>query len=59
MCKRCKKLLNRAKAEGSIGNVGETVGGPFSSDGSIGKHFNPDGAVGGFVQRNLGDGKKK
>jgi len=35
------------------------VGGPFASTGAIGKNFNPDGAVGGSVQNNLGDSKTK
>ncbi|KAJ4516324.1 hypothetical protein HRR83_001653 [Exophiala dermatitidis] len=47
------------RPEGNIGQVGEAVGGPFSSKGAIGKHFNADGSVGGAVQENLGDGKKK
>lgn len=42
------------KADGAIGNIGEKVGGPFSSDGAIGKNFNPDGAIGGTVHENLG-----
>lgn len=29
-----------------------------SSDGAVGKNFNPDGAVGGTVQEKLGTGKK-
>lgn len=38
--------------------VEQKVGGPFASDGAIGRNFNPDGAVGGTVQENMGSGKK-
>jgi hypothetical protein len=43
-------------ADGSIGQIGEKVGGPFSSDGAIGKQFTTDGAIGGTVHQ-LGKGK--
>ncbi len=42
------------KADGAIGSIGEKVGGPFASDGAIGKNFNPDGAIGGTVHEKLG-----
>ena len=45
-------------ADGSVGSIGEAVGGPFSSEGAIGKHFTDKGAVGGAVQDNVGSGKK-
>jgi hypothetical protein len=51
-------MLTTNVAEGSIGSVGEAVGGPFSSQGAIGKQFTDKGAVGGSVQENLGSGKK-
>jgi hypothetical protein len=37
--------------------MAKAVGGPFTKDGTIGKRFNLDGAVGGTVQKNLGDKK--
>ncbi|KAG9695410.1 hypothetical protein KCU81_g370, partial [Aureobasidium melanogenum] len=44
-------------ADGSIGQIGEKVGGPFSSEGAIGKQFTTGGAIGGTVQENLGKGE--
>lgn len=44
-------------AEGAIGGTAQQIGGPFDKEGAIGKHFNPDGALGGTVQGNLGDKK--
>jgi hypothetical protein len=43
-------------ADGSTGQIGEKVGGPFSSDGAIGKQFTTDRAIGGTVHQ-LGKGK--
>jgi hypothetical protein len=34
--------------------AGEKVGGPFASDGAIGKNFNPDAAIGGTIHENPG-----
>ncbi|KAG9726043.1 hypothetical protein KCU73_g13000, partial [Aureobasidium melanogenum] len=48
---------NQTLAGGSIGQIGEKVGGPFSSQGTIGKQFTTDGAIGGTVQENLGKGE--
>ncbi|KAI5246860.1 hypothetical protein AUEXF2481DRAFT_41537 [Aureobasidium subglaciale EXF-2481] len=42
---------------GSIGQIGEKVGGPFSSQGAIGKQFTTGGAIGGTVQEQLGKGE--
>lgn len=39
------------KSEGTIGSVGQSVGGPLANDGMIGKHFESDGAVGGTFQK--------
>jgi hypothetical protein len=44
-------------ADGAIGQIGEKVGGPFSSQGSIGKQFTTEGSIGGTVQQNLGQGE--
>ncbi|EXJ54863.1 uncharacterized protein A1O5_12929 [Cladophialophora psammophila CBS 110553] len=38
------------KPEGSIGQMGEKVGGPLSSEGAVGKQFTPEGSVGGAAQ---------
>lgn len=43
-------ILTLPPAQGNIGKIGEAVGGPFSSQGMIGKNFNPDGAIGGAAQ---------
>lgn len=50
-------VANQKLAGGSIGQIGEKVGGPFSSQGAIGKQFTTDGAIGGTVQENLGKGE--
>lgn len=42
-------------AGGSIGQIGEKVGGPFSSQGAIGKQFTTEGSIGGTLQQ-LGKG---
>jgi hypothetical protein len=47
---------NHITADGSIGQIGEKVGGPFSSKGAIGKQFTTDGSIGGTVHQ-LGKGK--
>ena len=44
-------------ADGAIGQIGEKVGGPFSSEGAIGKQFTTGGSIGGTVQENLGKGE--
>jgi len=36
--------------DGKVGQVGEKVGGPFSSDGAVGKEFTDKGSVGGTAQ---------
>ncbi|KIW70039.1 hypothetical protein PV04_02350 [Phialophora macrospora] len=36
--------------EGNVGQLGEKVGGPFSSKGAIGKEFTDKGSVGGTAQ---------
>ncbi|KAI4841864.1 hypothetical protein E4T44_07641 [Aureobasidium sp. EXF-8845] len=38
-------------ADGAIGKIGETVGGPFSSKGAIGKQFTTEGSIGGTLQQ--------
>lgn len=39
-------------AEGAIGQVGEKIGGPFSSDGAIGSQFDAArGGIAGTVER--------
>lgn len=50
-------MANQTTADGSIGQIGEKVGGPFSSEGAIGKQFTTGGAIGGTVQENLGKGE--
>ena len=42
------------QSEGAVGGVGETVGGPLSKEGAIGKHFTDSGAVGGTIHDTLG-----
>ncbi|KAI4722202.1 hypothetical protein E4T48_01550 [Aureobasidium sp. EXF-10727] len=44
-------------SDGSIGQIGEKVGGPFSSQGAIGKQFTTEGSIGGTVQEQLGKGE--
>ena len=44
------------QSEGAVGGVGETVGGPLSKEGAIGKHFTDSGAVGGIIHDTLGHG---
>ena len=43
--------------DGSIGSLGNKVGGPLASDGAIGKQFEAGGGIGGTVQNMLGDKK--
>ena len=43
---------------GAIGQLGEKVGGPLSSDGVIGKQFTDQGAIGGAIQDTLGGNKQ-
>ncbi|KAI4747476.1 hypothetical protein E4T50_02217 [Aureobasidium sp. EXF-12298] len=45
------------KADGSIGQIGEKVGGPFSSQGAIGKQFTTEGSIGGAIHEQLGKGE--
>ncbi|KAF2461844.1 hypothetical protein BDY21DRAFT_368024 [Lineolata rhizophorae] len=40
-------------AEGSIGSMGQEIGGPFDKDGAIGKQFTTGGSVGGSIQEKL------
>ncbi|GFZ44167.1 hypothetical protein JCM24511_01888 [Saitozyma sp. JCM 24511] len=47
------------EADGNIGQVGEAVGGPFSSKGAIGKEFTDSGSVGGTVEKAATDTKQK
>lgn len=54
-CRR--QALTSTIADGAIGQIGEKVGGPFSSQGSIGKQFTTEGSIGGTVQQNLGQGE--
>ncbi|THV70220.1 hypothetical protein D6D28_05313 [Aureobasidium pullulans] len=54
---RQRQALTGATADGAIGQIGEKVGGPFSSQGSIGKQFTTEGSIGGTVQQNLGQGE--
>jgi hypothetical protein len=42
---------DRMTADGAIGKIGETVGGPFSSKGAIGKQFTTEGSIGGTLQQ--------
>lgn len=44
-------------ADGAIGQIGEKVGGPFSSQGAIGKQFTTDGSIGGAIHEQLGKGE--
>ena len=44
-------------ASGAIGSVGETIGGPLSSDGMIGSKFTDKGAIGGTIQEKLAEKK--
>ncbi|MCJ1369353.1 hypothetical protein MMC20_000564 [Loxospora ochrophaea] len=44
-------------ADGPLGGTAQKVGGPFDKEGSIGQHFNADGAIGGAFQENVA-GKK-
>jgi hypothetical protein len=50
-----ESVTDRKIASGSIGQIGEKVGGPFSSKGAIGKQFTTEGTIGGTVQQ-LGKG---
>ncbi|KAI5252360.1 hypothetical protein E4T42_03445 [Aureobasidium subglaciale] len=50
-------VADQMLAGGSIGQIGEKVGGPFSSQGAIGKQFTTGGAIGGTVQEQLGKGE--
>ncbi|CAD0106370.1 unnamed protein product [Aureobasidium uvarum] len=50
-------IANQIPADGSIGQIGEKVGGPFSSQGAIGKQFTTGGSIGGTVQEQLGKGE--
>lgn len=52
-----RQALTSTIADGAIGQIGEKVGGPFSSQGSIGKQFTTEGSIGGTVQQNLGQGE--
>ncbi|KAI4841897.1 hypothetical protein E4T44_07622 [Aureobasidium sp. EXF-8845] len=45
------KQFTGAIADGSIGQIGEKVGGPFSSKGAIGKQFTTEGSIGGALQQ--------
>lgn len=47
------------RADGSIGQLGETVGGPLSKDGMVGKHFTESGSVGGTINNMVGGAKKE
>ncbi|CAD0082025.1 unnamed protein product [Aureobasidium vineae] len=53
----CRPIVNQILAGGSIGQIGEKVGGPFSSQGAIGKQFTTEGSIGGTVQEQLGQGE--
>ncbi|CAD0086322.1 unnamed protein product [Aureobasidium mustum] len=52
-----RSMANQTLAGGNIGQIGEKVGGPFSSQGAIGKQFTTEGSIGGTVQQNLGSGE--
>jgi hypothetical protein len=47
------------RADGAVGSVGESVGGPLSSGGIIGQHFTESGAVGGTINNMVGGAKKE
>ncbi|KAF2665553.1 hypothetical protein BT63DRAFT_482486 [Microthyrium microscopicum] len=36
--------------KGSIGSIGQAVGGPFDKEGAIGKQFTKDGSIGGTME---------
>jgi len=46
------------RADGAVGSVGESVGGPLSSGGIIGQHFTESGSVGGTINNMVGGAKK-
>jgi len=46
-------------ADGAIGQIGEAVGGAFSSAGAIGSKFTEKGSIGGSVQEHLGGSASK
>ncbi|KAK5193020.1 Pre-mRNA-splicing factor [Exophiala xenobiotica] len=47
------------RADGAVGSVGESVGGPLSSGGIIGQHFTESGSVGGTINNMVGGAKKE
>ncbi|KAK1755581.1 hypothetical protein QBC47DRAFT_460562 [Echria macrotheca] len=45
-------------AEGKIGGVAQSIGGPLKEDGLVGRQFTDQGIVGGSVQKILGGQKR-
>lgn len=41
---------DKRPAQGAIGGTAQSIGGPLDQAGAIGKHFTPDGAIGGTFQ---------
>lgn len=44
-------------ADGALGGMAQSIGGPLDKKGAIGKNFNPDGAIGGTIQERLANNK--
>lgn len=47
--------LTYLPAGGAIGGTANQIGGPLAADGIIGKQFTTGGAIGGTVQKNMGE----
>ena len=52
------RKLTDLVAGGMIGGTAQSIGGPLSADGAIGKNFTTQGSIGGMVQEQLGKGEK-
>ena len=46
-------------ADGALGGTAQKVGGPFDKEGTVGKHFNADGKIGGAVQQKIAENNNK
>lgn len=57
LSRRDKAAADHMTADGAIGQIGEKVGGPFSSQGAIGKQFTTEGSIGGAIHEQLGKGE--
>ena len=46
-------------ADGAVGSIGQSIGGPLSKDGVIGSQFNAEkGGIAGMVEKNVGGPKQ-